>query len=206
MNKEAAKYLDSLSHKERQNFLKGVQELREKFERREKSKRRIIENDNYILWLIKFTKEHPRFATDDWLYTPSLISKEDNENVTDLGLLFDIIEEYADKNFIPLFPTEWGGYYLIQYNGIGFNIEVASGQGTIFGVERLDEVTPQFIDFKLIQKNVDLESTEEIRSKFVALNEQIKELSKKVPVTVIRKELSNTLNELIQQKMGSENE
>lgn len=206
INEKAIRHLNTLSPKEKERFLEFAQELKEKYDLRNEVKRSILESDNYILWLIKFTEDHPIFSSDDWIYTPNLISKEDNDNVFDLELLFEIIENFAKRNFISLYSTEWGGYYLIEYNGIGFKIEVAVGQGTVFACERLNEVTPDFIDFKLIQKNEELENTKEIRSKFDTLNKYIKELSQTIPVTVIRDELSNTLNEIMELQKNSDDE
>lgn len=183
------KFLENYPPEKREEAYKSIMELKEYYDARDKAKRAIVESDNYILWLTEFTKEHPLFSTDDWIYTPNLISKEDNDNVNDLELLFSIIEEYADINYFPLGETQWGGFYLIKYNDVGFKIEVASGQGTVFACQRIEEGIDDFIDFRLIMKNEELESTNEIRSEFAKLEKKIEKLSKKVPDIIIRHEL-----------------
>ena len=127
---------------------KVVQEMIE----REKRKEKILSSDEYILWLIEFTKDYPNFTDEDWLYKPNEISKENKNKVYDLSIFYRIIEDYASRNFILPEQTSFGNIYYIKYNNVGFGIEIADGQGTLFACQRINESYENFIDYLKIQK------------------------------------------------------
>ena len=66
----------------------------------QQDKKNIISNNDYILWLEKFTITNPNFTTEDWLYYPNKISDEDKEQVKKLELCYSGIYMYAESNFI----------------------------------------------------------------------------------------------------------
>ena len=84
------------------------------------------------------------------MYFPEKISKEDLDKVNNLGLFFEGIEKYADKNYI--YPTmyEYQSYYGIKDNAneVYYKIGVIEGQGGSFFCERVEPTNDQlFIDF-----------------------------------------------------------
>ena len=76
--------------------------IREKKEKDAKLKS-IFSSYDYMNWLNSFTANNKGFSDEDFLYFPEKISKEDLDKVNNLGLFFEGIEKYADKNYI--YPT-----------------------------------------------------------------------------------------------------
>lgn len=103
----------------------------ERFQEEERQKRELIEKDDYIKWLENFTKEHPMFSDDTWLYKQDEISKEDYANVVKISTFFSLIEEFADTNYISGIPCDCGESYCIEYNGKVYEIGTVVGQGAI---------------------------------------------------------------------------
>ena len=111
--------------------------IEELIERINKQKE-IQSNPKYINWLEKFTERYPRFTDDDILYEKKFKSAEDIDGVNNLSLLYNVIEEYAQKNYIYLEKnSDFYGSYKIKYNGIGYEIGCMVGQGTLFYCGRL---------------------------------------------------------------------
>lgn len=114
----------------------------------------LISNTNYFEWLNQFTQDKEVFYSDDWLYTPELIKDSDKENVDKLCFFYKGIDDYAtQKNIYPL-QCEFGNFYKIRLDAIGFEIGVLIGQGTVFFCEKVAvENEQEFIDFNDIMKN-----------------------------------------------------
>lgn len=131
---------------------------------------------NYIIWLEEFTKKHPNFSNDTWLYCPEKISKEDYNMVVKLPYFFGLIQKYAEKNFIKAGSEDSGFYemfYQIKFNNVGYKIGLICGQGAFNYCCRYDNAYEKFIDFNDIinskkQDNVDV------------INEKLEQLSKLV--------------------------
>ena len=103
----------------------------EKFQEKERQKMQLVEKTDYIKWLEKFTKEHPSFSDDTWLYKQDEISKDDYANVCKISTFFSAIENFADKNYIQGIPCDWGKYYSIEYNKKVYEIGTIVGQGAV---------------------------------------------------------------------------
>ena len=89
--------------------------IREKKEKDAKLKS-LFSSYDYMNWLNRFTADTKGFSGEDYLYFPEKISKDDLDKVNNLGLFFEGIEKYADKNYI--YPTmyEYQSYYVIYLN------------------------------------------------------------------------------------------
>lgn len=89
--------------------------LKEREERNAKLKS-IFSGYDYMNWLNSFTANNKGFSDEDYLYLPEKISKDDLDKVNNLGLFFEGIEKYADKNYI--YPTmyEYQSFYGIKDN------------------------------------------------------------------------------------------
>lgn len=161
----------------------------------EAKRKEMFSNTNYVKWLESFTIEHPGFSDDDWLYFPEKISQEDNEKVKNLHLFYEGIELYAKKNY--LYPTEcdFGGYYNIKLDNIGFEIGMLVGQGTLFFCKR----TPlnkdlEYIDFNDIMADKKKDAVDVITQQLKDLSNSVLELHKKgIPLTAIIETLDTTL-------------
>lgn len=96
----------------------------------------MLSNETYMNWLINFTNESMGFTDNDWLYRKDEISEFDLNNVKKLYILYDILEDYAEKNNIEATPCDFGNLYNFIYNDICFEIGIMVGQGTLFFASR----------------------------------------------------------------------
>ena len=164
----------------------------------EAKRKEMFSNTEYLKWLECFTIEHQDFSDDDWLYFPEKISQEDNQKVKNLHLFYEGIELYGKKNYI--YPTEcdFGGYYNIKFDNIGYEIGMLVGQGTLFFCKR----TPlnkdlEYIDFKDIMNDKKKDGVDVITKQLNDLSNKILELHKKgIPLTAIIETLDTTLTEI----------
>lgn len=177
---------------------KWAEKYRAKIDAKNDKKQEIFSNTDYIDWLIEFTQHYSNFSSDSWLYFPKEISKDDYTKVNNLNLMYEGIEEYASKNHLYPFPCNFGNFYKIKLENVGFEIGVLVGQGTLFFCNRVQiEEEKDFIDFNDIINN-------KIRSNATVFDSKLNELSNLVvdlfqsgvPIESITNTLDNTLNEL----------
>ena len=148
---EMEKWLNSPIPKRVINEWKKENKLKIKTE--EEKTNRIIYSDCYLLWLEQFTLKNPCFSSDILLYSQEGITDEETDMIGDLHFLYEIIEDYANRNTLPAFNCYHGQYYKISYNNICYKIGVISGQGTHFFTRRVNtENKDNFIDFNIIMK------------------------------------------------------
>jgi len=95
---------------------------RKQKEEKDKKIRKLCSNDDYLLWLKKFTIMHTSFRSDDKLLHTYKISHQDRENIDKLELLYEGIEDYAENEEI--FPklTTYGNCYSLYYKRTGYYI------------------------------------------------------------------------------------
>lgn len=168
----------------------------------ETKRQEMFSNINYLKWLESFTVEHPGFSDDDWLYFPEKISQEDNEKVKNLHLFYEGIDLYAKKNYI--YPTEcdFGGYYNIKLDNIGYEIGMLVGQGTVFFCKR----TPlnkdlEYIDFYDIMSGKKKDGVDVITEQLEDLSNRVLVLYKKgVPLDALIETLDATLTGIKKKK------
>lgn len=133
---------------------------------------KIVSTVEYITWLGNFTKKYEGFSDNKWLYCPEELSEQDNNFVQELHLFYDGIETYSSHNYIYPIKCDFGGFYKIKYDGIGFEIGRLIGQGTLFYCTRVEIVNEQeFIDFNDIMNNKEQDNVKDI-------NKKLEELSK----------------------------
>lgn len=163
---------------------------------------KIVSNVEYITWLGNFTKEHASFSDDTWLYCPEKLSAKDNKRVEELHLLYNGIEIYANHNYIYPIKCDFGGFYKIKYDGIGFEIGRLIGQGTLFYCTRVEiENEQEFIDFNDIMNNKERENVHEFKSKLEYLSEIVISTHEYgVPYEAICETLELTLNKIKSKK------
>ncbi len=163
---------------------------------------KILSNTDYIKWLDRFTIEHSSFFDKDWLHSPEKISKEDLERVNNLHLMYRGIDTYANKNYIYPTSCNFGNFYNIKLENIGFEIGILGRQGTLFFCNRVSiENQKDFIDFNdiLNNKNVNVNATA-IENKLNELSNLITSLYKSgIPLKAIKSILNNTLKEISSQ-------
>ena len=145
------------------NNMEKMKKIFEELDERENKKLEIKSKTNYIEWLERFTEKYPRFTDDDFLYNKKIKSSEDIDGINCLSILYDVIEEYAQNNYIYLTENnEYSGSYKIKYNGIGYEIGCMVGQGTLFFCGRINNPDNTFIEYNDILLNKKQPHTDEI--------------------------------------------
>ena len=194
------KDMDSKETKERmdqfvQKYIAEAQEQRKKAIE-------IVSNAEYITWLGNFTKEHANFSDDTWLYCQEKLSAKDNKRVEELHLLYNGIEIYANHNYIYPIECDFGGYYKIKFDGIGYELGRLIGQGTLFYCTRVEiENDKEFIDFNDIMINKERDNVTIINAKLVELSKFVNSVYEcGVPYEAICETLEATLNKMKSKK------
>ena len=173
--------------------------IREKKERDAKLKR-LFSSYDYMNWLNSFTANTKGFSDEDFLYFPEKISKEDLDKVNNLGLFFEGIEKYADKNYI--YPTmyEYQSYYGIKDNAneVYYKIGVIEGQGGSFFCERVEPTNDQlFIDFNDIMDDKVRDNVKKIETDLDNMSNLISFIHENgVPLEAIKDTFDKTISEI----------
>lgn len=141
----------------------------EKEKKLKKRKEKILESDEYINWLEKYTEKRNKITSDE----------SNDENIESLEALYLVIEDYAEENYIFPYKTTFGNYYTFKHNDKKYNIGYMSGQEVFFYCERTEEENK--IDFKDVLEGKKQPSAELIKLKLNKLNLLINELSLTFP-------------------------
>lgn len=160
--------------------------------------KKMSSSDEYILWLNKFTETNPEFSDEDFIYFPEKIGEYDNNYVDDLGLFFEVIDRYAEKNYIPAIPCDFGKFYPIRYGDFGYHIGCLRGQGVVCFCHKVPVINKDnFIDYNDIMNNKVQPYVEEINSSLEDLKYRVRELyNRGIPVEVIKSEIDGLIAEL----------
>ncbi len=112
--------MKNISNQELETLKNAYQKKKE-----EKDKKiiNLCSNDDYLIWLKRFTLVHTDFRSDDQSLHTYKVSNQDRENIDRLELLYEGIEDYAEKTGI--FPrlTSYGNYYPLYYKRASYYIE-----------------------------------------------------------------------------------
>ena len=176
--------LERLSSKEGKEVIKKVVDELNEYQQEKKN---IVSNSEYISWLENYTINHPNFTTEDWLYYPNKISDIDKEMVKKLEIFYGGIESYANKNYIYPSCFEYGVYYKIKFNNIGYKLSMVTGQGIRYFCKRVElENNDEFIDFNDIMNSKVQTNTEYIKNSLEDLSKLLnKMLDNNIPVESI---------------------
>ena len=173
--------------------------IREKKEKDAKLKS-LFSSYDYMNWLNRFTANTKGFSDEEYLYFPEKISKDDLDKVNNLGLFFEGIEKYADKNYI--YPTmyEYQSFYGVKdnVNEVYYKIGVIEGQGGSFFCERIEYTSEQpFIDFNDIMNDKVRDNVKEIETDLDNMSNLVLSLyNKGVPLEAIKETLDKTISEI----------
>lgn len=136
----------------------------------ENVKEKILQNDDYMKWLEKFTNRYPSFYENDL----SGRGCNDIQNRRNLDLLFEVVDEYAEANYFYPKTTRQGIHFHIKYNGVGYKIGFAS-KNAKFYCERTEPMEDA-IDFHYIQKNTTHPHAYFVESELYHIADSIKKL------------------------------
>lgn len=153
-------------------------------------------NDSYINWLEKFTSRTGGFDTLVLTYNADEFNEVDRENIENLETLYEVITEFAEKNYITPIDTDLGHFYSIKHNSNCFYIGADWGQGVSFYCTRLDEVEEGALDYKDVVQNIKLPDTMKKDQRLEELSLMIDRLFNEdnIPIEVIE----NKTNEAFQ--------
>jgi len=159
----------------------------------------LVFSEEYIKWLEKFTKKHPTFNDNEWLYFPEKISKEDNEMVNLLCEFFGYIENFADNYYIYPKEGDHGRYYSIEYNDKVYEIGVVVGQGAICfcNTEDINEDARVILYSEMLNPTCTKTNREAVEHNLDELERFLKTLnSKNIPLKAIEQKTRVVLDEL----------
>lgn len=166
-----------------------IEELKRKHEERKD----VVANDKYISWLEQFTLVYKCFNDDNWLYNPEGLSEDDAKNVRKISSFFGALSEYCNRYYINIacnnrYEVE---HINIKHNGVGYQIGLLVGQGSLIYVER-DEPKYDAIEFMDIVNDIppsDFEAKKELLKKFEQIVMEIKalDISKAVIMDIVDK-------------------
>ena len=169
-----------------------IEKMLEKVKKRNEFRENIMYSTEYIDWLDEFSKKQGAFSNDT-----KDVSEEDKENVEKIELLVEIVSEYAETNYIEPTYVDYGAYYSIQHNGVGYNIGVDTGQGTSFYCVRLEKPIEGSLEFKHVMSTVKLPKTLLIEDKLDQLASLIEKISSQdVPLSAIQQTTEETVQKI----------
>ena len=173
------------------------EELQKRAREKYDFKENMIFSTDYIDWLESFTDEHGSFSTETFLDNPRELSQIDKKNIRLLEALYEVTDEYADNNFITPTFTDFGNFYSIKHNDVGYFIGFDSGQETIFYCTRLDAPEKDALEYKHLMSGVKLPSTVQAEDKLEELSKMIESLCDHgVPAEAIHQTTDATLQKV----------
>ena len=176
----------------------ALMELKNRISEIEIGVNKIISSEDYILWLTEFSKKYSDFSNDSWLYSHKNIDEKDSINVEKLNLLYNAIENYANKNFISPIKDNEGQYYSIHYNNIGYNVGIIMYQGSLYFCQRTYP-NENSINFKDIMENKKQPKTDFYNHKLAEFTEKIKDLVEiGIPIELIQSVINNEIGNIKQ--------
>ena len=176
-----------------------------KFVHRESIKNIMRSSKEYVNWLKKFTEENPSFSDDYYEIVSGEYSDTDKINMKNLSLLFEVIDEYAKKNYMSTRKNEYSESYNFRSDDISYNIGFFRGQGSSFFCQRIDDIeTKDFIDFDDIIKCSYTNDFEKNKNKVEKMKNNVMELYQSgVPLEIIKSEFENTIKNLKSRKQNT---
>ncbi len=176
-----------------------------KFVHRESIKNIMRSSKEYVNWLKKFTEENPSFSDDYYEIVSGEYSDTDKINMKNLSLLFEVIDEYAKKNYMSTRKNEYSESYNFRSDDISYNIGFFRGQGSSFFCQRIDDIeTKDFIDFDDIIKGSYTNDFEKNKNKVEKMKNNVMELYQSgVPLEIIKSEFENTIKNLKSRKQNT---
>ena len=172
----------------------------QKIDIKENKMKNMLSNTNYIEWLIEFTKKYESFTDNSWLYNPEELSENDFNSVSDLNLLYEIIDHYAEKNYIYPMPCNFGNYYKIKFNNIAFEIGLIAGQGVVNFCNKIElnnDISLEFIDYNDIINNKEYAHVQNINRYLSCIERKIMSAYYNgVPAEALKNALKKTIEEI----------
>lgn len=169
----------------------SINRIKEEQRKREENNAYVL-TDKYWMWIDEVLKRaesifnHPSFGT-------SCQTDEDFENFDKLDNLYNLIEDYASRNYMYPIGEGYADFYNLKRGEDYYEVGIFSGQGSSFYVKRTAPV-PECIDFECLKENVDTAKKEVIDECLSKIYDQVDVLiANKVPPVVIKNEIADYL-------------
>lgn len=174
------------------------------FVHRESIKNIMKSSKEYVNWLKKFTEENPSFSDDYYEIVSGEYSNTDKINMKNLSLLFEVIDEYAKKNYMVTQKNEYSESYDFRTDDINYNIGFFWGQSSSFFCQRIDKEAKDIIDFDDIIKGSYTNSFEKNKSGIKKMTNSVMELYQNgVPLEIIKSEFEKTIKNITSEKQNT---
>ena len=184
-----ASYIDSEEGKE------VIRELAKRNAEKEEEKKRAIsyvKGKEYIKWFTDYLKDED-FLICSNSFLCNLNTEVDFRNVKLLPYLFEVIDEYASKNYYYPAKHDGGAAYSVRFGGTPINVGMNCMQGSMF-FATLGQEEDNTIDFTDIIKNKDNPEKANIQAQLYHLSCAINETLDKLPTEAVEKTISDTVS------------
>lgn len=158
-------------------------------------------NREYILWLEEFTKKNNHFTTESYIYYPRVFDSEESKKIEDLKIFYNNILSYGNENYIYPKTFDYGKYYNIKYNNIGYRVIILTGniRYSCHRIEINDE--NEFIDFDDVLNNKKTPERDKIYLSLKLLSNFIDNMVEaNVPIEAINETARTTINKALVRK------
>lgn len=164
----------------------------------DETKKQIMTNDEYIKWVISFAEIHGFFSDEDWFDAEDELSDDDAKKLKNLGAFFDLINEYAERNYIFPISTRFNTTYNVKYQNHGLRVGIMFGQGCSCYCEKAEiDDEKEFVDFTDILTNKRQPQVDYIENELAKISESITlAYHNGLPLTALERTIRNTFSEL----------
>lgn len=175
----------------KQNINKRIQKRKEIRESKE-----LLNNDNYFIWLNKFSNDMPIFLNN----VDYEINDSDKQNIKSIEKLYNLVNIQAKKENIKLNVFSKGAYYLFQNLGVYYQVGFATiNNHFVYFCSRCDrEENVKIINIDELRKQNNLKKEQDI--------EELKQL-KSLVIKLLERDITeddiiSSVNEGIEQYKG----
>ena len=127
------------------NISEQFPQLYDELKRQEEAKMGLLQDDNYINWMIDFSHSKNRFYD---VMRGCILQEEDKKQLNKLGLFVDGIMDYAEEKNIDYNVYKYGYSCKIKYNNVGFEVGTIQGTGPNYYAQKVKRVNNiDFIDY-----------------------------------------------------------
>ncbi len=162
-------------------------------------------NDDYMNWLENFTNNVPVFIEEEFLDPiPLQIGEENAKYGKYIHLLYDLVVEYAKKNYLnPNYDENNSPSYVIRYNGNFYEIGEDLEWFREVYCRRLAVYNDDFIDYLDIKNNTNSLKKDIIKKQLDSLANIIWEYSNYIPFSTLSERVEETIQNIKVKKFGS---
>ena len=159
--------------------------------------------DNYMNWLEEFTERVGVFIQDDFERPIPLEIGEDNAKFGKyIYLLYDIIIDYAKKNYLSPNYSKQNISYVIKYHDNVYEIGEDLAWGNEVYCKRLLNYNGEFIDYFDIRNDTVSLKRDIIKKQLNSLDNTIKEYTNYIPTYAVIEQVEDTIKDIKVKRIG----